>query len=794
MKVSVNWLKELVKVDLTVEQIAHTLTMAGLEVEEIHPVASKFDKVVVAHVNSVKPHPNADKLRVCEVDTGTGSLLQIVCGAPNVAAGQKVPCAMVGAKLAMPDDKTLEIKAAKLRGEDSNGMLCSARELGLSEDHGGLLVLPGDAPVGANIREYLDLDDAILTLKMTPNRGDCLSMVGIARDLAAVTGAELRVPSVASVPATIQESRPIKLSAGKACSHYCGRVIRNINAKAITPAWMQRRLERAGFRSISPLVDITNYLTLERGRPMHAFDLDKLQGGIDVRFPKAGEELDLLNDQHVVLSPDTLLICDDSGPVALGGIMGGRSTMVSDSTTSVFFEAAFFDPAVVQGKTRELGLNSDAAHRFERGVDFASARNGVEYATQLTLEICGGQAGPITEAQTEMPSRPSVVVRVDRASRLIGMPVESAEMQRIFARLQCVVAPQGDALKVTPPSWRFDLNIEEDFIEEVARISGYEKVSAVAPQSSVPMLPVAEALVSRATLKRRLAGMGYQEVLNYSFIPEGWEEDFAGNTSPVRVANPIASHMAVMRTQLLGGLLETLRHNLNRGETRAQLFEIGRCFFADEVDLAAQPERLAALAHGPRHPEQWGADKNERADFFALKGDLETLFAGHSLSFEAASHPALHPGRSANIRIGDAVVGVLGELHPRWQQKYDLPAGQAPVYFEVATAPLLVARAPRYSPISRMQGVRRDIAIVVDEMVSARALEDAVRPVLGPTVIEFALFDLYRGPGLDSGKKSVAFRVLMQDTDRTLTDTEADQIVRTVVDVLVSKFGATIRK
>jgi len=794
MKVSVSWLKELVSVDLTVEQMAHTLTMAGLEVEEIHPVAAKFDKVVVAQVNSVKPHPNADKLRVCEVDAGTGALLQIVCGAPNVAAGQKVPCAMVGAKLAMPDGKTLEIKAAKLRGEDSNGMLCSARELGLSEDHGGLLVLPDDAPVGANIREYLDLDDSILTLNMTPNRGDCLSMVGIARDLAAVTGAELRVPAMPSVAATIQESRPIKLSAGKACGHYCGRVIRNINAKAITPAWMQRRLERAGFRSISPLVDITNYLTLERGRPMHAFDLDKLQGGIDVRFPKAGEEIDLLNDQHVVLSPDTLLICDDSGPVALGGVMGGRSTMVSDVTTNVFFEAAYFDPGVVQGKTRELGLNSDAAHRFERGVDFASAREGIEYATRLTLDICGGEAGPITEAQTELPSRPSVVVRAARASRLIGMSVEAAEMQRIFARLQCAVDASGGDLNVTPPSWRFDLNIEEDFIEEVARIRGYEQVPAVAPQSSVPMLPVTEALVSRATLKRRLVGLGYQEVLNYSFIPEDWEKDFAGNTSPVRVANPIASHMEVMRTQLLGGLLETLRHNLNRGETRAQFFEIGRCFLADEVDINAQPERLAALVHGSRHPEQWGEDKNERADFFALKGDIETLLAGFNPSFEPVSHPALHPGRSANIRIGDVIVGVLGELHPRWQQKYDLAAGQAPVYFEIVTAPLLAARAPRYTPISRMQGVRRDIAIVVDEGVSAGALEDAVRPVLGPDVIEFALFDLYRGSSLDSGKKSVAFRVLMQDTDRTLTDAEADEIVRTVVDVLVSKFGATIRK
>jgi phenylalanyl-tRNA synthetase beta chain len=790
MKVSANWLKELVAVDLPVDELAHRLTMSGLEVEELTPVAATFDKIVVAHIKSIAPHPDADKLRVCEVDAGTGETLQIVCGAPNAAAGLRVPCALVGAKLPMADGKTLEIKQAKLRGVASSGMLCSARELGLSDDHAGLLVLPADAPVGTSIRTYLDLDDVYLTLKMTPNRGDCLSMVGIARDLAAVLNVELKVPKIEPVVPTITDQRPIKLSEPKACSTFCARVIRNIDAKAESPEWMKRRLERAGFRSISPLVDITNYLTLERGRPLHAFDLDKLKGGIDVRFPKAGEEIDLLNDQHVVLTADTLVVCDESGPVGLGGVMGGRDTMVTDATTNVLFEAAYFDPDVVQGKTRELGLNSDAAFRFERGVDFKSAREGIEYATRLTLEICGGEPGPINEAVGELPVRKPVKVRLDRATRLIGMNVPAAEIEDIFARLHCEVERQGDSLIVTPPSFRFDLNIEEDFIEEVARVHGYEHVPAEPPRSALPMLPAAEGLKGRTTLKRLLAQCGYQEVINYSFISSDWERDFAGNDKPVRVANPIASHMEVMRTQLLGGLIDTLKGNLNRGEARLALFEIGRCFLADEADVKAQPEKLGVLAYGPRYPEQWGEDKDARGDFFALKGDLEALHAG--LRFEAAVHPALHPGRSAAVKLGDIQIGFIGELHPRWQQKYGLPL--APVYFELMTEPLLASSAIRYQPISRMQAVRRDISILVDETVSAQAMLDGVKPVLGATVIDFGVFDLYHGPKLESGKKSVAFRVLMQDTDRTLTDEEADATVGSIVEILGSNFGATLRK
>jgi phenylalanyl-tRNA synthetase beta chain len=787
MKVSVNWLKELVDIDLSTEELAHTLTMAGLEVEEITPVAPAFDKIVVAQVKSVNPHPGADKLRVCEVDAGTGVALQIVCGAPNVTAGQKVPCALVGAKL-----PGIEIKQARLRGVDSSGMLCSARELGLSEDHSGLLVLPEDTPVGQDVRKVLDLDDVYFTLKLTPNRGDCLSMFGIARDLAAITATRLRLPTTEPVPATIDDQRSIKLSAPHACSRYCGRVIRNINARAKTPELMKRRLERAGFRSISPLVDITNYMTLERGRPMHAFDLDKLKGGMEVRWPKPGEEMNLLNLQHVVLKPDMLLIADDAGPVAMGGVMGGLESMVTDATTHVFFEAAYFDPAVIQGKTRELGINSDAAYRFERGVDFDSAREGLEYVTRLTLKICGGEAGPVTEAVGDLPTREAVLMRPARAVRLIGMPISTGEMEAIFVRLQCKVERRGVDLHVAAPSYRFDLVIEEDFVEEVARLHGYEHVPAAAPRSSVPMLPLHEGGMSRNAVKHRLVASGYQEVINYSFIPEAWEADFAGNANPVRLANPIASHMSVMRTSLFGGLMETLRSNLNRGEERARLFEVGRCFLSATADCAAQPEKVAGLAYGRRYPEQWGQDKMEKVDFFAVKGEVESLCAGLAARFEKAAHPAFHPGRCSSICMGDESIGVMGELHPKWQQKYELPS--APVLFELNMQSLVEGTAPRFADVSRMQSVRRDIAIVVDEAVSLQAIMDAVKPGLGAVVSDFSLFDLYHGGSIENGQKSLAFRVLMQDTDRTLTDSEADEIVGAIVKVLVSQFGATLRK
>ena len=790
MKVSANWLKQLVDFNGSIDELSHTLTMAGLEVEEMSPVAPPYEKIVVAEVKTVNPHPNADKLRVTEVDVGAAQLLQIVCGAPNVVLGMRVPCALVGAKL-----PGIEIKEAKLRGVDSNGMLCSARELGLSEDHGGLLALPADAPIGQDIREYLDLNDVYLTLKLTPNRGDCLSMVGIARDLAAVTGAKLNVPAITPVAATSTAALAIKISAPKACGQYLGRVIKNINTQAPTPDWMKRRLERAGFRSISPLVDITNYLTLERGRPMHAFDLDKLKGGINVRFPNVGEEMNLLNEQHLVLKPDMLLITDEAGPVAMAGVMGGLESSVTSSTTNVFFEAAFFAQDVIQGKTRLLGINSDAAYRFERGVDPASQRDGIEYATRLTLDICGTRAseiGPITEATGELPLRAPVRVRVARVNSIIGMNIESATMAEILARLQCKVVTEDGAFLVTPPSYRFDLNIEEDFIEEIARVYGYENVPSAPPKSSVPMLSIPEGQRSRSTIRHLVADLGYQEVINYSFVPETWETDFAANLSPVKLANPIASHMSVMRTSLIGGLIETLKNNLNRGESRLRLFELGRCFLSADASFTAQPERLAGLAYGPLHTEQWDQDKTTKTDFFAVKGDIEALLQNFQLSFEKTDHPALHPGRSATILVNGKRAGLLGELHPRWQQKYDL--SMAPILFELDVDAVINTTAPRFSTLSRMQAVRRDIALLFSDDTPVQAIIDAVKSRKYRTLMEFSLFDLYRGNGLAAGQKSLAFRIVMQDTELTLTDSECDLAVSEIVKVLSQEFGATLRK
>jgi phenylalanyl-tRNA synthetase beta chain len=764
-------------------------------VEEIAPVAAEFSGIVVAYVKSVSPHPNADKLRVTEVDAGTGETLQIVCGAPNVAAGQKVPCALIGAKLSSPQSGTsnpavLEIRKAKLRGVESSGMLCSARELGLSDDHGGLLVLDEAAAVGRDIRVVLGLDDVYLTLKLTPNRGDCLSMQGIARDVAAIANAKLKVAAVAPAQAAIPDTRSIRISEPRACGEYFGRVIRGIDPAARTPEWMTRRLERAGFRTISPLVDITNYVMLERGQPMHAFDHAKLQGGIDVRFMRPGESIKLLNEQVAAYRPNLLAIADDSGPIALGGVMGGYDTMVTSGTTDVFFEAAFFHPDVIQGKTRELGLASDAAYRFERGVDFGATRDALERASALTLEICGGRPGPVAEAKGELPKRAAVRVRPDRVRRLLGYAVADGQMQDILARLACKVAVGGTALEATPPSWRFDLAIEEDFVEEIARVHGYDHVPSDPPRGTLPMVRLHEGERSRFDLRHLLATLGYQEVVNYSMVADEWERDFAGNESAVRLANPIASHMSVMRTTLLGGLVQTLRANLNRGEERARIFEIGRCFEGSEPSLEVQPERISGLAFGSLRPEQW-AEKSALVDFFDAKGDVESLAAPRRLAFAPATHPACHPGRGAEVHLDGKRIGFVGELHPRLQQKYELPS--APVLFELLTKPLMDGHFPRFGGLSRMQAVRRDLAFLVDDSIASGGILEAVRTRVPAFVREVEVFDQYRGKGIEAGKKSLALRIVMQDTDRTLTDSEVEGVVASIREQLNEQFQAKPR-
>jgi phenylalanyl-tRNA synthetase beta chain len=785
MKISLAWLRELVLVQTPLGQLAHALTMGGLEVEEITPVAGEFSGIVVGLVKSVAPHPNADKLRVTEVDAGTGETLTIVCGAPNVAVGQKVPTALVGAKL-----PGLEIKKAKLRGVESSGMLCSARELGLSEDHGGLLVLDAEAPVGHDVREVLALDDVYLTLKLTPNRGDCLSMFGIARDLAAIASAPLKLPAVSPAPVASGEARAVTISEPDKCGVYFGRVIRGLDPAARTPQWMARRLERAGFRVINPLVDITNYVMLERGQPMHAFDHAKLKGAIGVRVMKPGERIKLLNEQVVEYRPGLLAITDESGPVALGGVMGGFDTMVGAGTTDVFFEAAFFHPEAVQGKTRELALTSDAAYRYERGVDFGAARAAMERATELALQICGGSAGPVTEARGNLPVRKPVRVRIPRVVKLLGYPVADGEMVDILRRLSCDIALESEEMRATPPTWRFDLGIEEDFVEEIARIHGYEDVPAEAPHSRLAMLPLREGERDRFELRRALAALGYQEVINYSFVAPEWESDFAGNANPIRVANPIASHMSVMRTTLLGGLVQTLRSNLNRSEERVRVFEIGRSFEGSDPDLAVQPERVAGLALGLRWPEQWG-ERGERVDFFDAKGDLEAVAGARRLDFAAAAHPACHPGRCATVSLRGKAIGMVGELHPRLQQKYELPS--APVVFEVLSGPLLAGEPARFTGVSRMPAVRRDLAFTVAEEIPVGAILAVAREGLPAFVREVEVFDQYRGKGVEPGQKSLALRIVMQDTDRTLTDSDVEGVVASIRQKLNEKFKARPR-
>lgn len=783
MQFSESWLRTFVNPSLSCDELAHLLTMAGLEVEGISAVAPAFDKVVVAEVLSKDKHPDADRLNVLTVDAGQGETLTIVCGAQNVSVGMKAPCALVGAKL-----PGMEIKQAKVRGIASFGMMCSAKELGLAEESSGLMELAGDAVVGQSIREHLDLDDHLITLKLTPNRSDCLSLYGIAREVAALTGSPLQaLPQAAFKPGS-ERSCKINVTAPAACPRYAGRVITGVNAKAATPAWMVQRLERCGLRSISALVDVTNYVLLEQGQPLHAFDLSKLNGDIEVRFARAGESLKLLNEQTVNLQQDMLVVADAQQPVALAGVMGGADSAVSDATTDIFLESAFFAPGVIVGKSRRLGFASDSSYRFERGVDFAATRDALDRATQLILDICGGQAGAVSEVLGSLPERKAVQLRVSRVQRVLGVLLDAQELAQILSRLGMQAQLTGDEFSVTPPSYRFDIAIEEDLIEEAARVYGYERIQPSPPQALISILPQAEAQRSLTKLGQALVLRDYQEVINYAFVEAEWERDLCGNAAPIALRNPIASQMSVMRSSLLGGLVAALRGNLARKQPRVRLFEIGACF-ADAAGSYIQHERVAGLAYGAVLPEQWGAVARN-VDFYDVKADVEALFAPAALDFVAAAHPASHPGRSAQIFLDGKPVGWIGELHPQWQQQYDLP--QATIWFELDLGAWVLASVPHAGEISKFPPVRRDLAVVVDESVAAQTLLHAMQEINAAHVVELALFDLYRGKGVEDGKKSLAFRVLLQDTQKTLTDVDVDQSIARLLAVLQQQ-GAQLR-
>ena len=766
--------------------LAHALTMSGLEVEERAPAAPPFTGVVVARVNSVERHPNADRLTVCRVDAGRGDLLSIVCGAPNVAAGAIVPCALIGARL--PNGTT--IHQTSMRGVQSQGMLCSAAELGLSDDASGLLLLDTESPVGTDLRIALDLDDTLFTLKLTPNRADCLCLAGIAREVGAITRTAVTAPPRAKSAGSGQARRNVRVEDPLACPRFCARVIEGIDAKAPTPAWMKRRLERSGIRPISAVVDVTNYVMLELGQPLHAYDDALLEGDIVVRFPRNGEKLMLLNGQLLELDPSLLLVADEKTPLGLAGIMGGEHSGISDATRTVFLEGAFWNPAVIQGKARRLGFATDAGFRFERGVDFANAPSSVDRAAALIVELCGGNAGPLIDVCGELPRRDAVRVRASRVARLLGVDVAADEIAEIFSRLGFRHERKGDEFTVVPPSYRFDLAIEEDFVEEVARLHGYHNIPARTPLHRQTMLSEHEASRTLATLKRRLVDRDYQEVITFSFVNSEWERRLQIASHPIKLLNPIASDLDVMRSSLLGGLIETLRTNVNRKAERVRIFEAGRCFVR-EGERYAQPLRIGGLAFGPVESPQWDGGKRQ-VDFYDVKGDIEALAAPLEMRTEAAEHPALHPGRSAKVSVAGKSAGWLGELHPRLLRAFEL--AQAPIVFEIDGEALSELGLPAARPVSKLPLVRRDLAVVVDDALPAQAVMDALEAVKPPHVAHIALFDVYRGQGIERGKKSLAILVLIQDTARTLTDAEIDASVAVLLRALENRFKATLRQ
>ncbi len=802
-----SWLRAFCNPALNTQELAELLTMSGLEVEELRPVAPPFHGIVVAEIVAAEPHPNADKLRVCMVNAGGPELLQIVCGAPNARVGIKVPLAMVGAELPpadadKADAKPFKINVGKLRGIDSFGMLCSAKELKLNDEHGGLLELSTDAVIGQNIREHLTLDDTLFTLKLTPNLAHALSVYGIAREVSALTGAPLLVPDIAAVVPAVADSLPMRIEAADLCGRFSGRVVKGVNTHVTTPAWMVDRLARCGQRSVSPLVDISNYVMFEFGRPSHIFDLDKIHDELVVRWAKPGETLKLLNGTTVTLDDSVGVVADAQGVESLAGIMGGDATAVSDSTTNIYVEAAFWWPKAVMGRSRRFNFSTDAGHRFERGVDPAQTVLHIERITQLILDICGGQAGPIDDQITQLPERRPVALRVARAAKIIGMPVSQADCARVFTRLGLEFVETPGVLTVTPPSWRFDIQIEEDLIEEVIRVLGYPNLPSTPPLAPVVGKVASESRRSVHALRHAIAARDYHETINFSFVEARWEKELAGNEHPIQLLNPIAAPLAVMRSSLLGSLINALRYNLSRKATRVRLFEIGRVFLRDasvlESDASiagvSQPMRAAGLAFGPADQPQWsGRDRN--VDFFDVKGDLEALFTPAQLSFVAAEHPALHPGRSARIELNGRVIGVVGELHPKWRQGYELSG--APILFELDLQALLERSLPLAQAIPRQQVVQRDIAVIVGEAVTHAALMQTIAGAHTGLIRSAKLFDVFKpaqaSADMAASERSMAVRLELLDDEATLTDERIEQTVAAVIAALSQHLGARLR-
>ena len=797
MKISLSWLREWVEPGCDAATLGQRLTLAGFELEGLAPAAPAFSGVVVGEVLSAEQHPNADKLRVCQVSAG-GEPVQVVCGAPNARVGIKVPFATVGAVL----PGGINIKQAKLRGVDSHGMLCSASELGLSTERTGLMELPATLAAGQCFRAALDLDDVVLELNLTPNRGDALSVRGVSREVAVLLDKPLCTHQPAAVVAVHADTFPVSLLAPDACPRFLGRVLKGLNPAAVTPGWMIERLRRAGVRAISPTVDVTNYVMLELGQPMHAYDLGRLSGGIQVRWAAAAEKLVLLDGSEIELAADELVIADASGPVGLAGVMGGdRSGIVPGATTNVFLEVAWFAPHAIAGRARRHGLHTDASQRFERGVDPALQAAAMERATGLLLEICGGAAGPVVVAEeaAKLPLRAPVVLRRTRLDRVLGIAVPAERVEAILVALGMKVAVSSDGWQVVPPSWRFDVAIEEDLIEEVARVFGYDAI----PEQDAPVPQVLPALserrLPRERLTNRLVDLGYQEAITYSFVEPGLQATLFPGTAALTLANPISADLAQMRVSLWPGLIRALKENQSRQQANARLFEMGSRFDMTGGALVEIPS-LAGLLAGEVAPEQW-ADKSRVADFFDLKGDVEAVLAAggllqpadiSALQFVSAALPCLHPGRSARIEKAGKPIGWLGELHPRLQKELALTA--APLLFELDLGDLLDAELPHYREISRFPAVRRDLALVVEEGVAMETLLSHVKVAARGFLQSVTVFDIYRGQGVKKGFKSVALALVLQDTSRTLTDDDVESTVSTVIERLKQQAGAELRE
>lgn len=794
MKLSEKWLREWVNPDVTTDELAHQLIMSGTELDGIEPVASAFTNVVVGQIKQIEAHPDADRLRVCQVDVGSDELLQIVTNA-QVELEQKVPVAMIGAQLPEPDGKIFKIKKSKLRGVLSQGMFCGSETLGMGEAGEGLLEIPANAELGADLRDVLDLDDVVLDLDATPNRADLLSVSGVAREVGVITQTAVNAPEIKTATVDINETFPVKISCDDLCQRYAGRIIRDVNTQAETPVWMKEKLRRMDVRSLGPVVDVTNYVMLELGQPMHGFDFDKLEGGIHVRNAEEGEKLTLLDGKEITLRADTMVIADENKALALAGIMGGQDSAVSDTTTNIYLESAFFVPEKIMGKARTYGLHTDSSHRFERGVSPDLQLKGLERATQLIVEICGGKVGEITDVvtQDELGKRDAIHYQRSRTKRHLGIEVDDARVEDIMTRLGCQVETSDDGWMITPPVFRFDLATPEDVVEEIARIYGYDNIPGVL-RPMKPLISVKpETQVREEALQNILISRGYREAITYSFVPPEVESLLTAGAEQIRLANPISEELSVMRSTLWSGLIPALDKNVKRQQTRVRLFESGLSFQKSETGLPEQRKKLAGAITGSLYPEQW-SEKPRQVDFYDLKGDVEALLAeasGQEFKFLPVDHATLHPGQSARIMLGDQQVGLCGALHPALEKKLNLD--QQVFVFELDLDFIQDKKLPEYNKLSPYPSVRRDLALLLNREVSYDQISNTLKELNINELLEFFVFDVYAGENIDSEQKSIALGLIFQDFSRTLEEEEISVHVEKIMTTLESKLGAVLR-